>query len=245
MTLRSTVMAACAMSALSGCYFLFPAKLPPGHKGDLIVEGEQMEVKTREVKTFVGSCSDSDIEKGRCELHRGKLTRWYMQTHARVKYGGRDLTYAELRELADPEYPQRIATMKSLKRACTTSLIPSALAVASIAIGVLAPQLEAGKLNDNQKNYFYIGGGVGAAVFGALSYPLGGYACVKSNHVARADYDWARDDWEGDGADLQKLVDDFNTRIRGGAASAPAATTPDAPGDPSSEPGDRPRRDRR
>lgn len=103
--------------------------------------------------------------------------------------------------------------MKSLKGTCAISLVPSALAIASIAIGVFVPLLEAGKLSDDQKNYFYIGGGIGAAVFGALSYPLGGYACVKANQAAKAEYDWSKDDWEGDGEDLKKLVNDFNTRI--------------------------------
>jgi len=211
-----------------GCYFAFPSKMPPPRKGELLVQGEEMKIKTREVKTYFGSCSDRDIKQGSCDFRDGKLTHWEMVTHARIKYGGKNLTYAEFRELADPEYSGRMEAMKSEKTMCSVSLVPSVLAVASIAVGVLAPLLEAGKLTDTQKNYFYVGGGAGAVLFGGLSYPLGGYACVRANRAAKAEYEWTKDDWYGDGEEFQKLVDNFNARIHGG--TPPDATAESASG---------------
>jgi hypothetical protein len=215
-----------AVMSASGCYFAFPSTLPPSHRSDLFVQGEAMKINTREVKTYAGTCSDRNIEDGTCELHNGKLQHWEMVSHARIKYGGKNLTYAEFRELADPEYQRRIEVMESEKTACTVSLVPSVLAVASVAVAVLVPLLEGGKLSDPEKNHYYVGGAAGAVLFGALSYPLGGYACVRANHAGTAEYAWTKDDWYGAGEEFQQLVDNFNTRIRGGSPPDATAAQP-------------------
>ncbi len=213
----------------SGCYFLYPAKLPPAHKGDLVIPGEEIKIKTREVKVYTSGCTDSAIKAGRCDIDKsGKLKSYQMATKYRLKYGGKNLNYAEVRELADPEFPKQLATMKKNKRACTVSLVPSALAVASAAAGILIPLLEAGKLSDTEKKYFYAGGGAGFVVFGALSYPLGGYACRNSHNTIKAGFDWTKDDYYGEGDIFDKLVSDFNARVRtGGVVAKTTEETPD------------------
>ncbi len=224
---------ACALSALTGCYFAYPPKMPPVHSGPLLVEGQLIEVKTRDVKAFIGACSEQDISEGTCEMRHGELRHYIMNKRTRFSYGDRYLNYAELREIIDPQWPQTVETIKHLKGTCELSLVPSALAALSLAVGVLVPLLESGHISDDAKTYFYIGGGAGAVLFTGLSYPLGGAACVRASGAANAEYEWNLDDWEEyPGSDhlnddLLKAVADFNARASG-------SPKPEAPGDSSS-----------
>lgn len=226
--MRTVALLVCLLS--SGCYFFFPFKMPPPRKTDLVVPGEQIRLKTREVKLYVASCSEDMARRGRCGIRDGKLMRWDPQDYTTLKYGGRDLTYAEFRDLADPEFADERARFKKLNRACNLSLVPSAISVVGIAAAVLYPLVASGQLTDTEKWYFRIGGGATAVVFGGLSYPLGGYACGQANYAVKKGHEWDEDDFAGDGEELQKIVDDFNARVMNGGVTAttdePATDTP-------------------
>lgn len=218
-----------ALSVLTGCYYVYPTKLPPMHQGSLAVAGQPIEVRTREVKTFRGPCMDSDIEKGHCELKGGHLTEWTNIKHTQFVYGGHALTYAELRELADPEWPKAVEKVQGLKSSCRISVVPSTLALAS-AGAALATFLFSAKFSDQQQKYIYIGSAAGFVGFSAVSYPLGGHACRKSNKTTGAEYEWDLADWENYPGSAQisdtllKLASDFNERV--GAAPTPATDDP-------------------
>ena len=69
---------------------------------------------------------------------------------------------------------------QGLKSSCRISVVPSTLALASAA-AALGAWLFSAKFSDDQLKYIYIGSAVGFVGFSAVSYPLGGHACRKSN----------------------------------------------------------------
>jgi len=225
----SVAVVTCALSTLTACYYVYPTKMPPMHQGSLAVAGQPIEVRTREVKTFFGPCSDSDVAKGQCEMNRGHLTSWENIKHTQFSYGGHALTYAELRELADPNWPKVVEQAHGLNASCRISVVPSTLALASAA-AALGAWLFSAKFSDEQLKYIYIGSAVGFVGFSAVSYPLGGHACRKSNKSTGAEYEWDLNDWESFpgskqlSEDLLKLASDFNERV--GAAPTPATDDP-------------------
>jgi len=222
------VFVGCAFCVLTGCYYIYPTKMPPMHHGVLAVAGQPIEIKTREVKTFFAACSDSDAKDGHCEMHRDKLTNWMSIEHTQFSYGGHNLTYAELRELTDPNWTKVIEQVQQLKSSCGVSIVPSTIALASAA-AALIPLLFSRNFSDDQQKYIYIGSAVGFVGFSALSYPIGGHACRKSNESTGAQYDWDLDDWERyPGSqelsdEVLKLASDFNDRV--GATPEDSGTT--------------------
>jgi hypothetical protein len=154
------------------------------------------------------------------------------ETRATVYYNGSQISWGEFFELARPDFVRRVKLVRDLKGTCRISLAPTALAVASLAVGFLYPLVNAGHLTDDEKKTFYIVGGVGGAVFTALSYPLGGYACRRAEKQTRG-FELAMkhnlDNYTDEVyAEFQKLADEFNARV-GAAPETPNGASEETP----------------
>ncbi|MEO7095567.1 MAG: hypothetical protein ABI175_20085 [Polyangiales bacterium] len=223
--LKPLVGVATLLVLSSGCYFYYPKKIPTVN-GALVIEGEQISIRTRSLKRW-GSCSDSDYKHDRCEIVHGKLKAPYTVYAAKAVYNGNTLTRAEFNELVYPDYAKRIKTVTDAKAVCSISLVPSVAAVAVAVLAYVGPLMSGNRFTDDQKKVLYIGGGIGAAGLALLSYPLGGYACVRAANAAGGLFESAKEtEWESfqaEGfAEVEKLANDFNARRAGGTPPAPA-----------------------
>ncbi len=215
----------------SGCYAFYPDHVPKLHEA-LLVEGEQIKIDITRAKRY-GTCSDDDYKYDRCEVVHAKLKRPYTIYTAKAVYNGNTLTRAEFNQLVYADYPDRLKKVNDLKGVCRISLVPSVLAVAVVAVSYLGPLMIGNKLDDDQKKMVYIGGAITGGALGILSYPLGGFACVKAHSAAGSMFAFAKEtEWESTDPDsfkdVEKLAADFNQR-RGGDTTPPADdTAPDS-----------------
>ena len=217
--------------SVPGCYFIYPKQVPKVN-GALIVEGERLEIVTRR-GTRYGNCSDDDYKHDRCEVIHGKLKEPYSVYFAKAVYHGNTLTRAEFNELVYVDYPERVKKVSDLKGVCRISLVPSALAIGTAILAYLGPLMTGNRFNDDQKKVIYIGGGITAAALGLLSYPIGGFACVRASNIAGGLFEGAKEtEWESlqrDGfGDIEKLAEDFNQRRGGGSAPPANDATPES-----------------
>jgi len=232
--LKSISVAALALT--TGCYFMYPKQVPKVN-GQLLVQGETMRIETHKEKRW-GTCSDSDYKYDRCEIIHGKLKAPYAIYTAKAVYNGNTLRRSDFNELVYQDYAQRVKKVEDLKGTCRISLVPSVLAIATLALAYVGPLMSGNKFTDDQKKYIYIGGAAAGLGLGLLSYPLGGFACVKASRLAGNLFAGAREtEWEAfdpkDFAEIEKLADDFNARQ--GAAPAPVEEAPVDTGEPLTE----------
>lgn len=221
------------LALTSSCYFYYPKQLPKVDTA-LIVEGEKITLSTRP-KTWWSTCPDSDLAEGRCEQHDGKWRKAQHVLVGQMNYNGRALTRSEFYQLTIADYGARVQSVKDEKSTCRISLVPSALAVASAIVAIGVPLFFSTSFNDDQQRAIYIGGAVGTVVFAALSYPIGGFACVRArSKVGDLLENATLTEWEAsDLAGFDELVkdaDDFNNGRIGSStpvvADKPAGETP-------------------
>jgi hypothetical protein len=223
----------------SGCYSFYPNHVPKLNEA-LLVEGEQIRIETRRVKRYM-ECSDQDYKYDRCEIIHAKLKRPYTVYIAKAVYNGNTLTRAEFNQLVYADYPDRLKKVHDLKGVCKISMVPSVLAVGVIAVAYLGPLMTGNRFDDDQKKMIYIGGAITGAGLGILSYPLGGFACVKARSIAGDMFVSAKEtEWESSDPerfkDVEKLAADFNQRRGGGTAPPADGTEPEpAPADEGTE----------
>jgi hypothetical protein len=221
----------------SGCYSFYPNRVPKLNEA-LLVEGEQIRIETKRVRRYM-ECSDQDYKYDRCEVIHAKLKRPYTVYIATAVYNGNTLTRAEFNQLVYADYPDRLKKVIDLKGVCKISMVPSVLAVGVIAVAYLGPLMTGNKFDDDQKKMIYIGGAITGAGLGILSYPLGGFACVKARSIAGDMFAFAREtEWESSDPatfkDVEKLAADFNQR-RGGGTTEPPADPEAEPAPPADE----------
>lgn len=238
--LKSLCGVATLLVLSSGCYFMYPKAIPKVN-GALVVEGEQIEIRTRSIKRW-GSCSDSDYKHDRCEIIHGKLKAPYTVFAAKAVYNGNTLTRAEFNELVYPDYAQRVQKVKDAKGVCRLSLVPSVLAIGTAILAYVGPLMSGNRFTDDQKKVIYIGGGITAGGLALLSYPIGGFACVRASSAAGNLFAGAKEtEWESFNADgfkdVEKLAEDFNNRRAGGTTppAEPEEPQPTPPADEGSE----------
>ncbi|MDQ3336547.1 MAG: fasciclin domain-containing protein [Myxococcota bacterium] len=209
----------------SGCYFYYPSTRRA--KAPQAPPGTQIEVDA-DVHTGYRVC-DNNLEG--CVVRGGVLKRPYKYTVARFRYNGKVLNQGELRALAKPEsHDTKYKQIEELKGTCNLSLIPSML----YAIGAVAVTIGAAggdKLGDTG-TYIAVGGAATMLGGAALSYPIGGYACMKAKRRSEesgiANDDRTRfsvnnnDDLAMERLrELGQIVDDFNERARTAERNAP------------------------
>lgn len=218
------------LAMTSGCYFFYPhgAKRMPA---PTVQAGAEIELSS-ENKTDWYSCGD-DVSK--CEMRKGKLARAVRWTEYTPSYGGENLTQGQVRVLVDPNYEKKWKAMESKKGTCSISLVPSAV----FAIGALAALGAAAAYNSvgDPAKYVAIGAAGAMGLGAALSYPLGGFACMSARKIAddlNVEYSMApnfvvstNEYQKAQLAEIKSLIDDFNRKA--GAAPTPEDTTPETP----------------
>lgn len=244
--MRSLLLGLAALSLISGCYYVYPLSLPRA-SAPSIEPGARIELSAKR-GSYWSKCNGTtarDLEG--CVFHNGSLHKRIEYADVFTTYGGKRLTLGELSELVVPE--KRVAKWKKLdeyKQTCGHSFIPSTISIIGgvaqlVGVAFLDPKPDIGKV-------MVIGG---AAVFlgaGALSYPIGGYACKHGRRYAsenRLDHDndtkWRIDPrtvTASSFAEIEAVVADFNRKQegaeRGGESSGDGTEVPpDAESNPS------------
>jgi len=211
--------------ALGGCYFWYP-KLPDS-KLLKPIPGATAEIE-RHAGDITRECGKND--SGDC---RG---RFYHQVHVvtgRPKYNGQEVSHYQFRMLVDEDARQKVAHIRSLKGTCNISIAPTILAGVAAAVAIYIG-------SEKKENYTRDSGiavGIGAGFY-ALSYPMGGYACVRANREWRATGMESNPDESfvhiGDDKDeeylrgLQELAAKFNANPQV-AETPPTPSTPPQP----------------
>jgi hypothetical protein len=164
----------------TGCYFSYP-KLPSRPR-PTVEQGEEVEISTQE-HSYNKSCQPGSSGCGLASDGTWKKRRRYDTISAR--YRGQTLTQFEVQRLVNPEFEAKFKRIVDRKSVCNLSLIPSAIAVATIIGGALAQdQINAAFGDRKQVAYAVIAGtALGSAL---LSYPLGGYACSAAHDEWKA-----------------------------------------------------------
>ena len=224
MLVRAGVMALCAAS--SACYFYFPDNVKVA-TAPAIAPGEEVKL---EGGVLTGDVKCTDNLEG-CTIKDGDAKREYSYATMRGSYAGEVLTNGELRALVDPEkHKQLYRKLAEYKSTCNLSLVPSGI----FAAGALVETVGfAAQDKIPHFEYVIIGGAIAMLAGAALSYPLGGYACMRGRDFYSANF-LSRDAKkhfdvvEGSNAaaqtalEIAAAVDKFNERAR---ASAPPAST--------------------
>lgn len=214
----------------SGCYYYYPKEVPKLN-GALLVEGQAIEIETTSEQRWE-TCTDYELRHNQCEMHHAKAMHPYTLYAATMRYGGRELTQAEFFELAMADYPERIRGIQDAASTCRISAVPSAIAVIAAIAAIGVPLFFSTSFNDDQKKAIYIGGAATSVGAALLSFPIGGYACVRAAGLAgnllteHKSKTWT--DRDGTFAQLHELADAFNAK-RGATAPVP---TPAEPGEP-------------
>lgn len=208
----------------SGCYFWYPserkAAVPKAPAGsELVVDVVD--------KTLWSTCSDTKREG--CEFKDGAWQRSRVRSEITTSYGGRRLTVGEVRALVAPDqYAAAYRAVEADRGPCRLSLIPSALSLVG-ALVLTGAVIATNFASESKVEQLAIGGGVGMVGFGLVSYPLGGFACMRAGRTAD-DHELGRDehlaviahhDTEYEMERARKLVElakAFNARL-----AAPAA----------------------
>jgi hypothetical protein len=231
---RSTLLLALIVLC-SGCYFYYPKVRRT--KAPEAPIGSEIEADV-DVRTGYRVCRNN-LEG--CVVRNGVLKRPYKHTVARFSYNGKVLDQGELRALVKPEsHNAKYKEIEELKGTCNLSLIPSVIyAIGTAAVMIAA--IGSDQLGDNAK---VVGIAGGATMLGgaALSYPIGGYACMKAKRRAEksgiGSDDRTRFDSDDIGLDqlreLGEVVETFNARARAAKQNAPEPD-PETEGAPSDE----------
>jgi hypothetical protein len=206
------------LAVLGGCYFQYP-RLAKG-KVLQVVPGATAEVP-RDSGVINSDCGNNN--SGSCE---GRATHRVRVVTGQPTYGGHKVSHYQFRMLVDPEFRQKLAHIRELKSTCNISLAPTILA--GVAAGV-ALYIGSQKEEHYSRNAG-IAVGIGAGFY-ALSYPLGGYACVRANREWRAtgmdsnpdeSFVYVSDDKdEAYLVGLQELAAKFNASAGGAGATTP------------------------
>lgn len=218
------------LALTSGCYFYYPKNVPKLN-GALMVEGEQITFSTRESKDWT-HCSNKERDAGKCEYVGTTWRRYYPVYFLSASYAGRTLTKGEFYELTMPEFPAMVRKVGAQKGTCNLSLIPTALAVASAIATIGLPTLASTTFDDGQKETIFYVGAAATVGFAVLSYPVGGFACVKARSLSKemleesSKKSW-RSAHKSEFADIEKLASDFNSG-RVGSSTPPAVDAPPA-----------------
>ena len=127
------------------------------------------------------SCISSDND---CEWHDGKLQSPDYSWRYYPYYGDQPITLGQLRALLDSEnYNKAWDKIEGKKGVCKISIAPTVVYFAAAIGSIVAFTISRNEPDSDMRTYAYIGAGVmgGAAL---LSYPLGGYACMKAKSIA-------------------------------------------------------------
>ncbi len=157
------------LAFLSGCYLWYP-NVPKGRLE--IVPGATAEIP-RDSGVIDHECGTDDT--GACE---GKAIARIRVTSGHPSYDGKKVSHYHFRYLVDPQFRKTIAKVRSLKSTCNISIAPTILSGLAVVAGLYIG-------SEKGENYVRDSGiAVGvAAGFYALSYPLGGYACMRANKI--------------------------------------------------------------
>ncbi len=217
------------LALTSGCYFFYPhdsKRMPPPP----IKAGARIELSSENKVDWI-SCGDNITG---CELRKGKWKKAIRWTEYTPSYGGDPVNQGQVHVLVDPLYEKKWKAMESKKGTCSISLVPSALFAVG-AIGAIVAGAAYNSIGDNAK--FVMIGAAGAMGLGAaLSYPLGGYACMSARKIADdldIEYSMAPNFVvsttnkykQAKLAELETLIDNFNRK----AGEAPTPETDPAP----------------
>lgn len=210
----------------SGCFFYYP-ELPKGPKLE-VEAGKRIDL----------GLSSHDINydctgSGRgCQMTAEGWKRPGTYQTIDARYGDRSLKAREVRELADPDYDKKLAKIRSYKGTCNISIVPSAIAfISTVALPFVAGAVD--KLGDAGLPVALglVGGMVGGT---ALSYPLGGYACIKAGRAWKGMFKGVDpeesgfivgDDQQAWLTEMEGLVTAFNAKFATG--DAPSGTDDD------------------